>query len=210
MQTNIHIFVLMLSMLLLFLIAGIRRYHIHRTRITALRGELVALTEDIARFNRNTHSPLLSPDTTQKFQTAGKHIEQLQKAAACEGTRSWTDEDYELAAKRQRVLPLCEWLTGWGQTIDIINTYEELRVCRLEAGDAVMTADGNIVRGQALNDGYWGDKERPIGDDQALLHMELDVCQEILESREEFVRDTGDFGEGKFLRSSVVGEWRVR
>ena len=209
MQTNINIFLLLLSVMLLFLFANIRRYHVHRTRITALRADLVTLTEDVARLNPNTYSPLLPPDTIQRFQTAGKHIEQLKKAAACEGTRSWTDEDYELAAKQQRVLSRCEWLTGWGQTIDRIITYEELRICWLETGDAIMTADGNIVGAQALNDGYYGDKARPVGDDQALLRMDLDVCQEILDSREEFMRDTGDFGEGKFLRS-VVGKGRVR
>ena len=96
----------------------------------------------------------------------------------------------------------------WGASIDTTMTYEELQVCWLETGDAVMTADGKgIMRAHASNDGYYG--MRPIGDEQALYRLELGYCMEVLDAREEFMRETGDLGEGKFLRS-VVGKWRIR
>ena len=114
-----------------------------------------------------------------------------------------------LALKQQREFSLCGWLGGWGATIDIVMTYEELRTCWLETGDAVMTADGKgIKRAQASNDGHYGNIERPFGDELALLHIELDCCMEVMEMRDEFLRDTGDFGERKFEVSGrqVEGE----
>ena len=232
MHPKIHINVLILNTMLLFLFAGIGLHHYppqvqhtpthinathedifyeaHKPRITALQDELENLIEDISRFNTVTNYLLLPPDMIQKFQTAGEHIEQLQKATACEGAGPWKAEDLALALKQQRELSLCEWLGGWGASIDTIMIYEELRVCWLETGDAVMTADGKgIKRAQASNDGYYDNIKRPIGDEQALFRMELGYCREILESREEFMRDTGDLGEGKFLRS-VVAKWRLR
>lgn len=232
MRPNTHINVPILSTMLLFLVAGIVVYHYqpqvqhtpthsnathedilyeaHKTRVTALQDEVATLIEDVAPFNTITNYLLLAPDIIQKFQAAGKHIEQLQKATACEGAGPWKAEDYVLALKQQRKLSLCEWLGGWGALINTTMLYEELKVCWLETGDAVMTADGKgIRRAQASNDGYHSNKQRPIGDEQALFRMELGYCREILESREEFMRDTGDLGEGKFLRS-VVAKWRLR
>ena len=185
-------------------------YRGHEKQFTALKEELTTVFEDAKQFNTTTNYLLLPPEIIRQFQTAGRHIEQLQSAAACEGSGPWKAEAFGLALMQQRELSLCEWLGGSGAVIDIIMTYEELRTCWLETGDAVMTADGKgIKRAQASNDGYYGNNERPVGDDQALFHMELDNCMEVLESKEEFMRDTGDLGEGKFLRS-VVGKWRMR
>ena len=171
----------------------------------------MTITEDAKQFNTIADLPLLSPDMIQRLQTAGGHIEQLQKATACEGTGPWKAEAYGLAVKQQRQMSLCEWLGGSGALIDTIMTYEELRVCWLETGDAVMTADGKgITRVQASNDVFVGSKQWPIGDEQALYRMELGFCQEVLELREEFARESGDLGEGKFLRGSVVRRWKVR
>jgi len=89
-------------------------------------------------------------------------------------------------------------------------TYEKLRVCWLETGDAVMAADGRITRVQAPNHLYVGNIKWPIGDEQALYNMWLSYCQEVLELREEFATESGDLGEGKFLRGSTVRRWRIR
>ena len=121
------------------------------------------MTEDRKQFNTIADSPLLSPDMIQRFRTAGSHIEQLQKATACEGTGPW-----------------------------------------------VMAADGKITRARIPNDVFVGNKQWPVGDEQALYSMWLSYCQEVLELREEFVSDSGDLGEGKVLRGSLVGKWRVR
>ena len=178
--------------------------------ITALEDELMAIDEDRKQFNTIAGLRLLSPDIIQRLQTAGGHIEQLQKATACEGTRPWKAEAYALAGKQQRQISLCEWLGGSGAVVDTIMTYEELRVCWLETGDAVMAADGTITRAQIQNDVFIGNKQWPVGDEHALYHMELGFCQEVLELREEFARESGDLGEGKFLRGSTVRRWKVR
>ena len=186
-------------------------YETHKIAITALQDELMTITEDRKQFNTIADSPLLSPDMIQRFQTAGSHIEQLQKATACEGTGPWKAEAYVIAVKQERQMTLCEWLGGSGALIDAIMTYHELRVCLLETGDAVMAADGRIRRAQIPNDIFvGGNKQWPIGDDQALYTMWLSYCQEVLELKEEFVSDSGDLGEGKFLSGSLVGKWRVR
>ena len=228
----IHITVLILSALLFVLFASIGRhyysphaqhlptsvnathvdvlYGAHGKQFTALKEELTTLVEDVQQFDTITGSLLLTPEIIQKFHTAGRHIEQLQNAAACEGTGPWKAEAFVLALTQPREFSLCEWLGGWEATIDIAMTYDELRTCWLETGDAVMTADGKgIKRAQATNDGHDGNKARPVGDEQALLHIDLDCCMEVLELRDEFIRDSGDLGEGKFLRSAI-GKWRVR
>ena len=234
MQTNIHIGVPILGSMLLFLFAGIGIYHYplhkqhtpthsnathedilyeaHKTRITALQDELMQIKEDANQFNTIADSPFLPPDLIQRFQTAGKHIEELQKATACEGAGPWKVEAYELAVQQERQMSLCEWLGGSAALTDTILTYEALIVCWLETGDRVMTADSKIIRrAQASNDIFVGNKQPPpLGDKQALYHMWLSYCQEVLELREEFMRDSGDLGEGKFLSGSVVGRWRVR
>ena len=185
-------------------------YDAHKKQFTALEEEFMTLIGDVILFTAIADSPLLPPDMIQRLQTAGKHIEQLQKAAGCEGTGPWKAEDYVLALKQQRDVSLCEWLGLSGATTDAILTYEKLQVCWLETGDAVMTADGKgITCAQASDDGYCGNKQRPIADKQAFYHMELDHCKDVLEMKE-FVRESGDLGEEKFLRRSVVGEWRVR
>ena len=234
MQPNIHIDVPILGSMLLFLFAGIGIYHYppqeqhapthinathedalydaHKSHIIALQDDLMTLNQEAAQVNAIADCPLWPPDLIQKFQTAGKHIEQLQKATGCEGTGPWKLEAYTLAVQQGRQMSLCEWLGGSGALVDTGLTYEELKVCWLETGDAVMTADGKgITLVQAPNDVFIGNKQPPpFGDEQALYHTELSYCQEILELREEFVSDSGDLGEGKFLRGSVVGRWRVR
>ena len=185
-------------------------YEAHKIAITALDDELMTITEDRKQVNTIAGLPLLSPDMIQRLQTAGGHIEQLQKATACEGTGPWKVEAYGPAIKQERQKSLCEWLGCSEALIDIIMTYEELRVCWLETGDAVMAADGTITRAQIQNDLYIGNRQWPIGDEQALYHMELGFCQEILELREEFARESGDLGEGKFLRGSTVRRWKMR
>lgn len=229
MPPNIHINLLVLSSMLLFLIAGIGPYHyplqyLHslthsnaaledhlfeaqKTLITTLHDELVTLFKDALQFNTITDYPLLPPDMIQRLQTAGEDIELLQKFTACEGMGPWNAEDFMLAWKQQRKVSLCEWLGGSGALIDRMVTLEELKVCWVETGCAVLTADGKgIMLAQASNDGCHGDKQRRIGGDQSLVHMELGRCKEILESRKEFRRETGDLGEGKFLRTQVEGE----
>ena len=184
---------------------------LYDAHITALEDELMTLNMDAAQVNAIADFPLLPPDLILRFQTAGKHIEQLQKATACEGTGPWKVEAYSLAMQQERQMSLCEWLGGSRALVDTTLTYEDLKVCWLETGDAVMTADGKgIMRAQASNDEYVGNKQQPIGDELALYRMWLSDCQEVLELRDEFVSDSGDLGEGKFLRGSVVGEWRVR
>ena len=183
---------------------------VHKIAITALGDELMAIDEDRKQFNTIAGLPLLSTDMIQRLQTAGGHIEQLQKATACEGTGPWKVEACGLAVRQERPMPLCEWLGCSGAVIDTRMTYEELRVCWLETGDAVMAADGTITRAQIQNDLYIGNRQWPIGDEQALYHMELGLCQEILELREEFARESGDLGEGKFLRGSTVRRWKMR
>ncbi len=233
MQPNTHINVPILGTMLLFLFAGIGVYHyrpqeqhtlthsnatygdalydVHKTDVTALEDELTTLNKEAAQINDIVERMLLPPDLIQRLQTAGKHIEQLQKATACEGTGPWKVEAYSLAVQQERQMSLCEWLGGSAALLDTKLTYEELKVCWLEIGDVVMAADGKEIRlAQASNDGYVGNKQVPIGDEQALYHMWLSSCQEVMELSEEFVRDSGDLGEGKFLRGSVVGEWRVR
>ena len=228
MQLNIHINVPILSAMLLFLFAGIGLYHYppqvqhtpmhsnaahedilfvaQETFIIALHDELVTIAKDATPINTISDYPLMLPDIIQRLQTAGKHIEQLQKATACEGTGPWKVEDHVLASKQQREVSLCELVGRLGASIDRMITFEELKICWVETGYAVLTADGKgIMLAQPSNDGYHGDKQRHIGGDQALVRMELGHCKEILESREEFIRDTGDLGEEKFLRSQVEG-----
>ena len=132
MQLNIHISVPILGTTLLVLVAGMGIYHYqpqdqhtptrynathedflyeaHKTAITALEEEFMAIREDGKRFNTFDNMPLSSSDMIQKLQTAEGHIEQLQKATACEGTGPWKAEAFALAAKQQRVMSLCEWL----------------------------------------------------------------------------------------------------
>ena len=235
MQPDIHINVAILGSMLLFLFAGIGIYHYppqeqytptqintthedalydaHKTLITALQNELTTLNKDAAQVNAIADYPLVPPDLIQKYQTAGKHIEQLQKATACERTGPWKVEAYRLAVQQKRQMSLCEWLGGSGALVDTVLTHEELKVCWLETGDAVMTADGKgITHLRASNDVFLGNtqQQQPFGDEQAWYHMWLSFCQEVLELREEFVSDSGDLGEGKFLKASVVGRWRVR
>ena len=114
-------------------------------------------------------SPLLPPDTIQRLQTAGKHIEQLQKVAACEGTGP---EDYTIESYQQREFSLCEWLVVSGELVDELLTEQALRVCWLETGDAVLTAGGRAIM-----------YTRPIESSQAFLDRELKLCREALESR---------------------------
>ena len=116
-----------------------------------------------------------------------------------------------LAVKQERQMTLCEWLGGSGALIDAVLTYHELRLCLVETGDAVMAADGKITRPRIANDIFvGGNKQWPVGDEQALYSMWLSYCREVLELRDEFVSDSGDLGEGKFLSGSLVGKWRVR
>ena len=115
-----------------------------------------------------------------------------------------------LAVKQERNMTLCEWLGGSGALIEAVLTYDDLRICLLETGDAVMAADGKITRPRIANDVFVANRKWPVGDEQALYSMWLDYCQEVLQLREEFVSDSGDLGEGKFLSGSLVGKLRVR
>ena len=74
-----------------------------------------------AFFTTIAHWPPLPPDMIQRLQTMGKHIEQLQKAAACEGERPWKVE----AEIRKR--SLYELLGASGQRLErILRVFEEL------------------------------------------------------------------------------------
>lgn len=139
-----------------------------------------------------------------------RHIEQLQKATACEGTGPWKAEAYLLAVMQERQMSICEWLGGSRALNNAIMTYEEVRVCLVETGDAVMAADGKITHVQEPNHLYVRDIKWPIGDEQALWDMRLHYCQEVLELREEFARDSGELAEGKFLRRSMIRRWKMR
>ena len=80
----------------------------------------MTLMED-AFFTTIAYSLPLPPDMIQRLQTMGKHIEQLQKAAACEEGRLWKIE----AEIRKR--SLCELLGASGQRLEqILRVVEEL------------------------------------------------------------------------------------
>ena len=92
-------------------------YQAHKTAITALEDELTTIVDHAGQFNAFDNKLLFSLDMIQRLQTAEGHIEQLQKATACEGTGPWKTEAFALAARQQRVMSLCEWLGTSGTVI---------------------------------------------------------------------------------------------
>ena len=71
-----------------------------------------------------------------------------------------------------------------------------------------MTTDGKTVTWvQSSNTVDIIDKEWPIEHKRALYHKELSRCRGDLELRDELIRESGNLGEGKFLKRPVV--WGV-